>query len=165
MAETPVVPQHHHDTATSTPDDLQIRTERSFDAPRAKVWRAFTDATTIARWWGSGYEVNVELFEVKPGGHWRFVLHRGREQYGMGGEFRDVKEPERLVLTLEWSELPGIVADCTVSFEEIDGNRTRIVALTRYQSKEERDAMLRAAVQPGLNGGYDALDEVLRKAA
>ena len=165
MAETPVVPQHHRETATSTPDDLQIRTERTFDAPRAKVWRAFTDAATIAKWWGSGYEGNVELFDVKPEGHWRFVLHRGREQYGVGGEFRDVKEPERLALTLEWSELRGIVADLTVSFEDVEGKRTRIVALTRYQSKEERDAMLRAAVQPGLNGGYDALDEVLRKAA
>jgi uncharacterized protein YndB with AHSA1/START domain len=165
MAETPIVPQHHRETATSTPDDRQIRTERTFDAPRDKVWRAYTDATTIAKWWGSGYEVSVELFEVKPGGHWRFVLHRGREQYGVGGEFRDVKAPERLVLTLEWSELPGIVADCTVTFENADANRTRVVMLAHYQSKEERDAMLRAAVQPGLNGGYDALDEVLRKAA
>ena len=34
-----------------------------------------------------------------------------------------------------------------------------------HQSKEERDAMRHAAVEPGLNGGYDALDAVLRRAA
>ena len=58
----------------STPTDREIITERTFDAPRERVWKAFTDPELIPRWWGlrSMSTVVAEL-ELRPGGRWRFV--------------------------------------------------------------------------------------------
>ena len=52
----------------TTPTDREIRTERTFDAPRERVWRAFTDPKLVGRWWGRGNEVVVERMEVERDG-------------------------------------------------------------------------------------------------
>jgi len=38
----------------TTPSEREIRIERIFNAPRGTVWRAFTDPTLVAQWWGRG---------------------------------------------------------------------------------------------------------------
>src|SRR5688572_3005216 len=38
----------------TTPTDREIRIERVFDAPRDRVWKAFTDPQLVAQWWGRG---------------------------------------------------------------------------------------------------------------
>ena len=44
----------------TTPTDREIRTERVFDAPRDRVWRAFTDPTLLAQWWGRGNKLVID---------------------------------------------------------------------------------------------------------
>ena len=59
---------------TTEPPDLSI--SRVFDAPRASVYRAFTDPEQLAAWWGPTGSVRPldELeFDVRPGGSQRFV--------------------------------------------------------------------------------------------
>jgi uncharacterized protein YndB with AHSA1/START domain len=60
-------------SSVTTPTDREIRTERVFDAPRQRVWQAFTEPTLIARWWGRGNTLVVERMELERGGHWRYV--------------------------------------------------------------------------------------------
>ena len=48
--------------------------ERTFDAPRSLVWRAFTDPELVPRWWGKhGTTTTIEEMDVRPGGRWRYV--------------------------------------------------------------------------------------------
>ena len=59
---------------TTEPPDLFIT--RVFDAPRALVYRAFTDPEQLAAWWGpTGSERPLDEmeFDVRPGGFQRFV--------------------------------------------------------------------------------------------
>jgi len=87
--------------------DREIRVERVFDAPRERVWSAMTESKLIAQWWGRGHKLVVESNDVKPGGKWRFVEHAPEGVFGFEGRFREVKAPERLVLTFGWDGMPG----------------------------------------------------------
>ena len=74
-------------TTVTTPNELEIRVERIFDAPRTHVYSVWTDPDLIPEWWGDG--TVVEEMDVRPGGTYRF-----RTAFGVvEGEFREVEPP------------------------------------------------------------------------
>jgi uncharacterized protein YndB with AHSA1/START domain len=151
-----------HTTATvTTPTDREIRIERVFDAPRDRVWKAFTDPELVAQWWGRGNKLVIERMEVERGGHWRFVEHSPEGVDGFEGRYREVTPPERLVQTFEWDGLPGYVAVDTAVFEDLGDGRTKVVTTSIFHTTEERDGMLASGMETGLNESYAALDQLL----
>ena len=60
-------------TTVTTPNELEIRVERIFDAPRTHVYSVWTDPELIPEWWGDG--TVVEEMDVRPGGTYRFRAH------------------------------------------------------------------------------------------
>ena len=136
-----------------------------FGAPREAVWRAFTDPEQAAQWWGRGNRLVVERLEVERGGHWRFVEHAPDGVHGFEGRFREVSPPERMVQTFEWDGMPGHVAVDDLSLEDLDGGRTRIVITSLFHSTEERNGMLGAGMEQGMNESYAALDRLLASEA
>jgi uncharacterized protein YndB with AHSA1/START domain len=156
--------QEHNETNVSTPADREIRTERVFDAPRDRVYAAFTDPELIPQWWGPrDMESKVDVMDVRPGGAWRFVhtMPDGSET-GFRGTYREVEAPERLVQTFEWEGMPGHVAVETATFEDL-GERTKVVTTTLFHTTEERDGMLSSGMEKGLTESHERLDEVLAK--
>jgi len=149
----------------STPTEREIRIERIFDAPRERVWRAFTDPTLVAQWWGRGHKLVIERMEVERGGHWRYVEHGPDGVHGFEGRYREVTPPERLVHTFEWDGMPGYVAVETVTLEDLGDGRTRIVNMSLFHTTEERDGMLHSGMEQGLAESYAALDRLLAKLA
>jgi uncharacterized protein YndB with AHSA1/START domain len=152
-------------TATvTTPTDREIHIERVFDAPRDKVFAAFTNPELIPEWWGPrGTTTIVDEMDVRPGGNWRFV---GRSADGsetaFRGTYREITPPERIVQTFEWEGMPGHVSVETAVFEDL-GDRTRLVATSLFHTTEERDGMLHSGMEGGMNETYDRLDEVLAR--
>jgi uncharacterized protein YndB with AHSA1/START domain len=57
------------ETTVTTPNELEIRVERIFDAPRTHVYSVWTDPKLIPEWWGDG--TVVEQMDVRPGGTYR----------------------------------------------------------------------------------------------
>jgi len=147
----------------SKPSDREIRLERTFDAPRDRVWQAFTDPTLVAQWWGRGNRLDIERMEVKRGGHWRYVEHAPDGTEGFEGRYRDVAPPERIVRTFEWDGMPGHVIVETTTFEDL-GGRTRVVTTSLFHTTEERDGMLASGMEGGVNESYAALDRLLADA-
>lgn len=145
----------------TTPSDREIRTERVFAAPRGRVWRAFTDPDLVARWWGRGNELVIERWEFERGGHWRFVEHGPDGVHGFEGRIREIVPEERISETFEWDGMPGYVAVDTVTLEDVDGERTRVVSTSLFHTTEERDGMLNAGMEGGLEQSYAALDRLL----
>ena len=112
-------------TTVTTPNELEIRVERVFDAPRTHVFSVWTDPKLIPEWWGDG--TVVEEMDVRPGGTYRF-----RTAFGVvEGEFREVEPPERLVQTFQ-NHLQ------TLEFEDL-GDRTKLTQTMRFATTEERD--------------------------
>ncbi|MBX3589321.1 MAG: SRPBCC family protein [Burkholderiaceae bacterium] len=73
---------------------------RLIDAPQARVFRAFAEPTHLARWWGpNGFSSTFEVFEFRPGGTWRFVMHGpDGTDYPNENAFREIVTPERVVV-------------------------------------------------------------------
>ncbi len=141
--------------------DRAMRVERVFHADRERVWQAFTEAALLAQWWGRGNRLDVEALEVRPGGHWRFVEHHGGRSDGFEGRFGDVRAPEQLVQTFEWDGMPAHPSRSSAHFEDLGDGRTRMVSTTLFFTPEERDGMLKAGMEGGMNESYAALDRLL----
>ncbi len=152
-------------TRVTNPADREIRFERVFDAPRDRVWRAFTDPELLAQWWGRGHTLVIEKLEVRRGGHWRFVEQTDQGPQGFEGRFREVAPPERLAMTFEWDGMPGYVSVQTTTLEDLGNGRTRVVTDVIFHTTQEKDGMVQSGMEQGLNESYAALDRILAKAA
>jgi uncharacterized protein YndB with AHSA1/START domain len=149
----------------TTPSDREIHIERVFDAPRDRVWAAMTDPALVAQWWGRGNKLVVERLEVERGGHWRFVEHSPDGVHGFEGRFREVTPPERMVQTFEWDGMPGHVVVEHVTLEDLGDGRTKLVNISLFHTTEERDGMLSAGMERGMNESFAALDALLARMA
>ena len=147
----------------TTPSDREIRIERIFNAPRSLVWKAFTTPDMVAQWWGRGNKLVIERMEVKRGGHWRFVEHGPEGEHGFEGRYREVSPEDRIVQTFEWDGMPGHTVLETMVLEDLGDGRTRVVNISLFFTTEERDGMLAAGMEGGLNESYEALDRLLAK--
>jgi uncharacterized protein YndB with AHSA1/START domain len=79
--------------------DREFVHSRLIDAPRERVFRAFSDPAHLARWWGpKGFTSTFHEFDFRPGGAWRFVMH-GPDGVNYPNEsvFVEVVSPERVV--------------------------------------------------------------------
>lgn len=81
--------------------DREIVISRVVDAPRALVWQAWTDPAHLARWWGpKGFTNPVCNWKAQSGQAIHVVMRApDGTEYPMGGEFREIAAPERLVFT------------------------------------------------------------------
>ena len=156
-------PQGATPAIVTTPTEREIRIERVFEAPRERVWQAFTEPESVAQWWGRGNRLDIERLEVRRSGHWRFVEHGPEGDSGFEGRFREVSPPDRLVQTFEWDGMPGYVAVNTAEFVDLGDGRTKVVTKSLFHTPEERDGMLQSGMEGGLNQSYEALDRLLAR--
>lgn len=147
----------------TTPSDTEIRTSRTFDAPRELVFAAHTQAEHIKHWWGRGNPLDVEI-DFRVGGTYRFVEHAEGQEHGFRGEFREISAPERIVQTFEYEGMPGHIAVDTYVFTEHDG-KTTVTATSRFDTTEDRDGMLSSGMEQGAEQSYLALDKYLANLA
>jgi uncharacterized protein YndB with AHSA1/START domain len=137
---------------------------RIFDAPRERLFQAYTDPKLMARWWGPRrYTIIVDKMDVKPGGVWR-IINRDAEgnDYVFHGVYHEVSRPSRLVYTFEWEGMPGHVQLGIVTFEDVDG-RTRVTDKSIFETIEDRDGMVQSMTEEEGQEIYDRLAEVVEK--
>jgi uncharacterized protein YndB with AHSA1/START domain len=144
----------------------QILITREFDAPRALVFRAYTDPELLARWYGPRrYTTTIERHEPRDGGTWR-ILHHDADghAYGFHGVFHGTPSPDGMVRTFEYEGAPGHVSLESVTFEE-RGGRTLMRLNAVFQAVEDRDAMIESGMEGGFNESMERLDELLAQLA
>ena len=119
-----------------------IAITRIFDAPRERVWQEWTEPERFADWFG-GSDCVVPLatvsMDVKPGGSWQATMlcDGGQRKIHWKGEYREVDEPARLVLT--FSDQPGDEAYelVTVDLVDLGNGRTEMRFAQRGQLPPE----------------------------
>jgi len=147
---------------TAEPGVPQILITREFDAPRDLVFRAHVDPELLARWLGPRrLSMEIERYEPRDGGVYRFFNREPNGvEYGFHGVFHGTPTPDQIVRTFEFEGAPGHVSLETMTLEEHDG-RTTLRANAVYQSVADRDAMVDAGMESGVQDGYEKLDELL----
>ena len=153
----------------TTPNDLEILVERDFHAPRTLVWDAFTKPEIVQRWLlgPDGWTMPMCEIDLRVGGRYRYVWRKDSNgmQMALGGEFREVEAPEKLVATEAFEEkwYAGEALDTTV-FEE-RGEITKMRLTMRFESKEARDTASRSGMEKGMIVSYDRLERMLSPVA
>jgi uncharacterized protein YndB with AHSA1/START domain len=144
----------------------EIVMTRLFDAPRDLVFDAFTKPELVKRWLlgPPGWSMPVCEIDLKVGGAYRYVWRREADghEMGMGGNYREIVRPERLVHTELFDEpwYPGESLITTVLTEKDGG--TIVTCTMLYQSREARDGVHHSGMSSGVATSYDRLDEVLK---
>ena len=148
----------------TTPTEREIALTRVFDAPRNLVFEAYTRPELVRRWLGvhAGWSWAVCEIDLRVGGAYRFVW-RGPDgaEMGMGGVYREVVVPERIVATEKFDQswYPGEAVSTVAMVEQ--GGRTTLTLTVRYESREARDAVLKSPMEQGVAVGFDKLAELL----
>jgi uncharacterized protein YndB with AHSA1/START domain len=127
---------------------IELRLERTFDAPREAVFDAWTSPEVMRRWWAAEHDWDTPIAEVdlRPGGRVRVSMSEpaGEPVHTFEGEYLEVRPPERLVFTVEWqgADADGVVSTVSVEFHE-QGERTTVVltqtGIVSEQSREEHE--------------------------
>ncbi|MEQ8229675.1 MAG: SRPBCC family protein [Rhodospirillales bacterium] len=152
------------------PSDRELQVSREFDAPRELVFKAYTDPALVVRWlFGPDDWPMAECtIDLRVGGAYRYVWRN--EQQGdmaMGGTFKEIAPPERLVVTelfdQDWTEGETV---CTTTFEELDsGARTRVTTTVLYSSQNARDNAMKTPMLEGWAVCFDRMDGLLPELA
>jgi uncharacterized protein YndB with AHSA1/START domain len=145
------------------PTDEQILITREFDAPRELVWRAWTTPELVERWFGGNHgEVVSAEIELRIGGRWRYVTSAGDgATAAFHGEYREIVTGEGIVSTEVYEGAPDAQSVNTLTLTEHDG-RTLMTVLVQHESRDNRDAVLEAGMESGMNAALDMLEQVAR---
>ena len=98
--QNPTVAPEKNEPSQSEPESArEILTARLLNARREVVFRAFSDPLHLAKWWGpAGFTNTFDEFDMRPGGFWRFTMHRpGGADVLNESVFVEVTKPERIV--------------------------------------------------------------------
>ena len=135
---------------------------RTFDAPRDLVWKAWTE--DMDKWSAPPqFTMPVSEGDIRPGGKWRACMKNRRDgtELWLGGVYREVVKPEKLVFTHAWDGpdgKPGPETLVTVILVEKGGKTEMHFRQTGFDSVESRNGH-----GEGWNECFDLLDDFLSK--
>jgi len=144
------------------PGTPQIMITRRFAAPRALVYRAYTEPDLLVRWWGMDeHSTRVDRYELRDGGRWRLVSTDGEGvEHGFHGVFHGDPAPAGFVQTFEYEGVPGRVSLDTYRFTD-HGTETTVESLTVFQSTVDRDDMVAEHMEYGARESARRLADLL----
>jgi uncharacterized protein YndB with AHSA1/START domain len=142
----------------ASPAGLILELNRVLPAPPDVVFRACSDASELAKWWGpSGFTIPSLDFEPRPGASYRIEMQPPEgDPFNLTGEFREVDAPVRLAYTFVWDPPDPNDRETLVALSFGDRGESTEVALTQGPFKtEDRRALHRG-------GWTDSLDKLER---
>ena len=148
--------------------DRELVLTRLINAPRAKVYRAWTDPELLKQWFApKPYTTPIVEIDVRPGGSAYFVM-RGPDGKDLPnrGIYLEVVPNEKLVSTdayvkaWEPSEKPFMTLILT--FED-EGGKTRYTARVRHWTVADREAHEKMGFHEGWGLCTDQLEALVAK--
>jgi uncharacterized protein YndB with AHSA1/START domain len=163
------------------PDEFEFLIMRNFNAPRDRVWRAWTEEASLGKWWGpKDFDIVSAKLDLRPGGTFRYML-RSPDGQDMWGKliFREIVPQERLVFVVAFSDAEGgltrhpmnpdwpLTILSTVTLADAGTRKTTVtVKWVAYEATaKEREAFEAGAdsMRQGWTGTFDRLDHHLAK--
>ena len=148
----------------TTPGELEIVMARDFDAPPDMIFDALTKPELVKRWLlgPPGWSMPICEIDLKVGGAYRYVWrHEDGREMGMGGTYREVVRPERIVNTELFDEA-WYSGECLVTTHLTEqGGATTMTVTLRYDSRAIRDGVLESDMESGVAPSYDRLEEIV----
>lgn len=152
--------------------------ERLFDAPRDRVFKAFSEAGQLESWWGpKGWQTEVRSFAFKPNGVWHYCMrctdenqgeYFGQESWGKA-VYQDISAPEKIVFIDMFADAEGNAVsgmpETLVKVEFIEGEyRTKLVMRSEFASEEALQQVIDMGIIQGVSSQFERLDNHLKQA-
>jgi uncharacterized protein YndB with AHSA1/START domain len=163
---------------TLTQNGNILTLERVINAPKDKVWAAYTDPEIFTKWWGpDGWSTTVKEFDVKPGGTALYGMKCedpnqgewfGKESWGKF-VFEDVSPKDSFVYTDYFTDDNGKATEgmpstkSTITFVETDG-KTKITTVSTYESEADLRQVLEMGMEEGIKQTLDRLEKLVATA-
>jgi len=166
-------------TAAKSPDFVLSRV---FDAPRDLVWKCFTEARHMEKWWGpKGVTAGVKKLDLRPGGmcHYSMTTPDGKVMWGKF-VYREITPPEQIVGVTSFSDEQGGMGRhpmaptwplemlSVFTFEVQPGGKTKFtVRWSPHNATEEERKTFdagHASMNQGWSGTMDKLEAYLATA-
>jgi len=141
---------------------------REFDAPRERVFHAFTDQHTLEQFFAPfGNTMHFNHFDYRTNGSYSWCNKdpKGKIRCTFAGVVHEVHAPDRIIQTSEFMELPerGHPVMERMDFEPLPGNRTKLIIHDVCLSVVDRDAMIDSGMEHGLIDIFNQLDVILSR--
>lgn len=152
--------------AEAMADDRVLELVRVFQAPRALLWKAWTDPAMLARWKGPrGFTATEVASDLRIGGAWRVAMRREEtgEVLRQSGVYRAVSAPTQLSFTYAWDREDGTRSPETlisIAFAEERAATRMVFRQSLFESVEARDDHA-----GGWTSAFEKLADVLAAAA
>ena len=140
-------------------EEITLELRRTYPVPRERVFRAWTEAEQVKKWFGPKYCTCPEAeLDLRVGGRYRFTLAEPDGKHIMGGEYVEITPPDKLVFTMKWENASEDLPEMLVTVEFLPrGDGTEMVLThERNPSTEVRDSH-----SQGWTSSFDCLAEVL----
>lgn len=156
----------------------QLVIERVFNAPRELVFKAWTEADRLAKWWGqAGSTIEVHKLDLAPGGIFHYSLKGPMGEMWGRFVYKEIIAPERLTFVMSFSD-----KDCNIApapffdgkwpreiwneltlTEEGGTTRLKLTGKPMNATTEEMELYLSMIdnMQQGFSGTFAQLDEYL----
>jgi uncharacterized protein YndB with AHSA1/START domain len=163
----------------------EIIIERIFDAPRERVWEAWTDPELVKKWWGpEGFTAPSIKIDLKVGGKYIFCMHgpKGSEydkDLYSAGVYKEIDPMEKIAASDYFSDENGNKIDPSavgmgpdipdemnviVKFEDVTNSKTKLsIVYPSPESEVQFKAMQKSGMIEGWNSSLDKLTKVFAK--
>jgi len=160
--------------------DLENKTliiEREFDAPKNKVWKAYSEKEWFEKWWGpEGWETTAKEFDFRPGGRifygMKCVDENQTDWYGKTEwalmSIDTVDTPNSFTYRDYFADENGNVREdmpvltITNEFVEQDG-KAKLVSRSVAESAEQIEQLVQMGMIEGFTSQLNKLDQLLAK--
>lgn len=151
-------------SSTESTADREIVLSRTFNAPRALVWEAWTNPEHVVKWWGPrGFTSETKRHEFRVGGVWEHtMIAADGTRFPNKSIFKEIVPQERIVYShgggREDGEVRGANFVATWTFDTVEGNKTKVTGRMVFPSAETRDHVVREF--GAIEGGRQTLERL-----
>lgn len=163
---------------TKVTKDLDSKTliiERIFDAPKAKLWRAYSDQAWFEKWWGpEGWETTTKEFNFTPGGKIHYCMKcvdknqsewYGKESWGLM-VIETIEEMKSFSAKDNFSREDGsIVTDMPTQIFQVElvdeAGKTRLITRSISESVKQLEELIKMGMIEGFDSQLNKLETLL----
>jgi len=153
---------------TVSEKDNTVHVKREFAANLESVWKAWTNADILDKWWApKPYRAETKQLDFREGGIWLYVMISPEdEKHWSKAEYKKIEDKKMFSWEdafcdedgKENPEMPG--SSWTNIFTEHDGITTVDITIN-HEKPEDREAMLKMGFKEGFTMGLNNLEELL----
>jgi uncharacterized protein YndB with AHSA1/START domain len=140
--------------------DSSLEMRRRLPAPRAEVFRAWTQPEILRQWFCPvGFSVVTSEVDLRPGGRYRLGMKApDGSVHTTSGVYQEIQPPERLVCTWRFEDPDALETLVTVEFRDLGGDTELVLRQDRFADTKRRDGHL-----SGWVGCLESLDQYFAK--